>query len=587
MKRIKLQFFLFTLLFLSEFIVSDTIEFKASVNADKIGIDDVMVYTLTIEGIKNPSQPNINFSPNFKVSYVSTSSNFKYINGEISRYTSFIYYLRPLKVGYFTIPVLTYKFEGKEYKTRGFKIDVVEGSLNIPTPTRERWPGIGDDDFFRSPFRKRQPQQEIDVILKSQVSKKNVFKGEQIVYRLLLYSRNTIGSVNMLSNQSFPGFWQEWFPVPRSIDGKPKIIEGKSYQVYEIRKVALFPTSTGRLTISPLRFQLSLVEDSFSFLSNTRNIMRSSPEVKINVLDLPEGAKNLSVGSFKFDIVSEKNEIDINDILSLKLRIKGNGNIKTVNIPQFEKNDYFKIYPAKITRDFNFGKDDLSGLIEVEIPVTFKKTGLINFPSIKFRYFDPETSKIIEKNSKPIIVKVTGKREKQDGVITIPRTEIIKKGEDIEFIKTGSIYNQKKNYYKLKLFIVLLIIPFILNLIFLIKIFIFDRMISQSKAFKKKKLINKTIKELKNIKNYGEIFSILESYLSEKTGMGLSEINNQSIENLLTGYNVSPRDIKMFIKLKSESESSHFSPQKKSEKELRESLKLLIEILKRINNRLK
>ena len=34
----------------------ENVEIKASINADKIGIDDVLIYTLTFKGIDNPTQ---------------------------------------------------------------------------------------------------------------------------------------------------------------------------------------------------------------------------------------------------------------------------------------------------------------------------------------------------------------------------------------------------------------------------------------------------------------------------------------------------------------------------------------------------
>jgi hypothetical protein len=186
---------------------------------------------------------------------------------------------------------------------------------------------------------------------------------------------------------------------------------------------------------------------------------------------------------------------------------------------------------------------------------------------------------------------VKGVKEKQETALTIPQTEIIKKGEDIDFIKKGNIYDQEQYYYKTGYFKILLVIFFLLNLLFLLKLFVFDRFIAQSTLLKKKKLLNNTINQLKEVREYGEISPILEEYLKEKAGLGLSEINNLCIEELFSKYRVNDSDIKIFIKLKSESELSRFSPQKATgkgvRKKLRNDLKQLIEILKRIDGRVK
>jgi hypothetical protein len=391
----------------------------------------------------------------------------------------------------------------------------------------------------------------------------------------------------MTSNQSFPGFWQEWYPVPQSIQSADATLGGKNYKVFEIRKAALFPTETGTITIPSVKFELLLREDSFSFFSDTRQIYRSSPELKINVSELPAEAEGLPVGRFNFEVTANKKEIDINDILTLKIKINGRGNIKTLDVPSVESGNYFKIYPAKISRSSNYDENYLSGTVEAEVPVSFKETGLISFPAIELKYYDPDMARVITKTSSPIAVTVTGAKEKEESASTVPMTEIVKKGEDIDFIKTGDIYDQRNKFYKTGLFKVLIIIFFLLNLLLILKILVVDRFISQSELLKKKKLLNKTIGSLRTIREYGEIFPILENYLKRKAGLGLSEINNFNIEALFEKHGVGNNDIKNFVRIKSDSESSRFSPVKKSGKELKQDLKMLIDILKGIDSKLK
>jgi hypothetical protein len=225
--------------------------------------------------------------------------------------------------------------------------------------------------------------------------------------------------------------------------------------------------------------------------------------------------------------------------------------------------------------------------VEAEVPLSFKEKGLISFPTIDFKYYNPRTGQVVTKKSKPLIIKVTGKKEKEESAATVTRTEIVKKGEDIDFIKTGHIYEQRNKFYKTGLFKLLFVVFFIFNLLFILKIIIYDRFISRSDLLIKKKLLNKTINNLRSIREYGEIFPIIENYLKGKAGLGLAEINNYSIENLFEKYGVGSNDIKTFVRIKAESESSRFSPVKKSVQELKQDLKILTEILKRIDTKIK
>lgn len=573
---------------------SRDVEVKASISTDKIGIDDVLIYTVTFKGINNPQQPEVSHFKDFKAVQTSRSSEFRFVNGVASSYTNFMFYLMPQKTGKLIIPPVTYQHEGREYKTQAFTVEVVQGSLTPSQPQRTRprtWPFDGDEDDPLAPFRRQRQRQEIDVKVLPFVSKKKVVAGEQVMFSVRLYTRNRIQGPRPVSNPSIPGFWQEWYPTPKVFDVENKLINGKVYTVAEILKVALFPTKSGAITIPSIKFEMGVADaDPFSIFSTSRPIYRSTPELTVNVSPLPPGAQGLPVGQFRLNVTANKKEMNVNDILTLEIRITGKGNVKTVNVPEIKDSIYYKVYPAKISRDFNFQKDSLTGFVESEVPVSFKKTGMISFPPLELKYFDPDTSRAVVLKNQPIIINVTGQKEKEKIALTIPKTEIIKTGEDIDFIKAGKIYNQDEKFYKKKYFIVILLLSFLLNVLFLLKVVVFDRFIIQSTLLKQKKLINQTIKNLRDTRDYGDISPVLENYLKGKTGLGLSEINNHTIGELLGKYGVHEVDIKAFIQIKSQSESSRFSPDKAtatSSKQLKSDIKRLLEVLKRIDSKIK
>lgn len=387
------------LLFLAAAIFPSAVEFKAGVNADRIGLDDVLIYTLTFSGITNPTQPDLSGLADFKIVQTSQSSEFQFVNGASAYSTHFVYYLAPVRVGNLNIPAAVFPIGGKEYRTRSFQIQVVKGSLTPqgPTPGRQRSPF--DDDIPDSPFMKRESR--IDVQLKARVSKSRALKGEQIIFRAILYTTNTVDSVNLQSNQSLEGFWQEWFPVPQTITGKSEMINGTLYQVFEVRKAALYPTKSGILTIPPLNFQFGLVDPHSAFFGS-RPVIRSTPELKIEVVEPPQEAADLPVGTFSMEAGSDRNETDINGIISLRLKISGTGNIKTLEPPALASSDSYKMFPAKISRDTTFSGESLSGIVTCETPVSFTRSGLVSFPPFKFRYFNPAIRKIVELKSAPL-----------------------------------------------------------------------------------------------------------------------------------------------------------------------------------------
>ena len=93
-------------------------ELSASISADRIGIDDVLIYTVTFKGINNPQQPDVSHFKDFRTEQTSQSSEIRIVNGVASYFTNFMFYLVPTKTGKLTLPPVTYQYEGKEYKTQ-------------------------------------------------------------------------------------------------------------------------------------------------------------------------------------------------------------------------------------------------------------------------------------------------------------------------------------------------------------------------------------------------------------------------------------------------------------------------------------
>lgn len=362
----------------------------------------------------------------------------------------------------------------------------------------------------------------------------------------------------MLSDKSITGFWQEWFPEPQSIEGETKNINGKVYLVYVIRKAALFPTSSGKINIPALKFEMALRDDMFGMFSSSQPVIRATVPLAIQVRDLPPAATGLPVGKFTFDVRPVKTTVNINDILTLKIKIAGSGNVKTITPPEFPSNDDFRVYPPKIANNISYQDSGISGYIEAEVPIAFKKNGDIILPALPFKYFDPQQGAVVALNSAPITIHVSGTKEKQDSAETIAHTEIIKTGEDIDFIKNGTISNQDKNLYMSPYFILLLLMPFLLNLFYLVKKYVFDRFVTNNVLVVGRKRLHRTINALHHVTNRGEISPILETYLKEKTGVGLSALTNQGIDQLLARYGVSDADVKTFIRLKNGKNQTRF-----------------------------
>jgi hypothetical protein len=558
---------------------------RAAINADKIGLDDTLIYTLTFKNINNPSQPDLTHWDDFRTLQTSRSSEFHFSNGASTSSTSFTYYLMPTRTGKLTLPPVHYSHEGSDYQTQSLTVEVVKGSLNPrPSSPLNRPTPIGED-FLASPFQNRQPQ-AVDARLQAVISKKSCFKDEQLLFRILLYTRNRIEAVNMVSSPSFAGFWQEWFPLPQSITASSENVNGVIYQVYEIRKAALFPNESGNLTIPALQFELQLADPESMFFGS-KPVRRSTQPLKINVSELPAAATGLPVGQFSFSVICPQTRADNNDIVTLQMKISGSGNSKTIIPPAYQNDEYIQVYPAKISQESSYNPLALNGTVRVEIPAAFKKAGTITFPSLEFKYLDPASRSIISLRSQALFIAVSGDKMKQDRSLTLPQSAIVQKGEDIDFIKSASIDDQSIYFYRQDWYAWVIAFLFAVNLIFLLKISLWQRYIVSSPLLKNRQILGLTLRRLARIKHYEDIAAILEYYCKEKSGLGFAEINNQKIGELLTQRRVPGGSVENFLFIKSQAELAKFSPLKKTQPELKSDLQALRILLKEIDKKLK
>jgi hypothetical protein len=557
----------------------------AEISAEKIGLDDTLVYTLTFRDIENPAQPDLSHLDDFRTLQTSRSSEYQLRDGASSSSTRFIYYLMPTRTGRLVLPPVSYSHQGREYRTQGFTIEVVKGSLASPPAPQAGPPSFFDDDFFASPFRDQQPQ-KVDAYLRAVLSKGSCLRGEQLLYRVLLYTRNRIESVNMLSGASFAGFWQEWFPVPQSITPTTEKVGGAIYQVYEIRKAALFASESGTLTIPSLQFELQLADPRSAFFG-AQAIRRSTQEVKVTVSEPPAAAAGLPVGQFSFTLECPQEKADINEIVTLRMTISGSGNAKALIPPLMPSSDQALVYPAKVTQESAYAPAGLTGTLRAEIPVSFKQTGAVVFPGLEFRYFDPERRVVVSLRSSPLKMQVTGEKIPAELSRTLPQSAILQQGEDIDFIKGGELHDQSRPLHRRAWFPLLIAALFAGNLLVLLKVTAWDRGIAASPRLRGRRILARALRRLDGIRHPEDIAPAMESYFSEKSGLGLAEVNDRRIAEVLASRQVPQASIDRFLFIKGQSELARFSPQKKSALELKKDLQALRGLFRELDRKMK
>lgn len=469
--------------------MAQDVVFSAQATAEKMGIEDQVQIQYTIKNtqdIKRLGPDHNELSKDFHIlggPFTSQSSQI-YVNdkGQMaqSMSVSMTYVLQPKHTGKLTIPAaIAQTNAGDTYKSNSVPIEVVKGSIAPPPQQQQRRRDPFFDDPFEAMMRQRQrqmqalqqqrgnrrqqqpqPAEELnldkDLFIKVVVDKNKVHVGEQITASYKLYARVPM-NVNISKLPSLNGFWTQDFDMPKGkITPVEEIVNGERYQVFTLKKSALFPQQTGTLELDPAEaegvarvvqkiqqdpfFQNSFgslfMDDPFfndDFFSTMayRDVpvkLKSSP-VKIQVEPLPEKGKpehyGGAVGAFTIESSLDKKSITTDDVVNLKLTISGSGNIKLIEAPVLELPNGLTSYDPAIVDTITGRSTTISGSKIITYTITPRTPGDYDIPSIPFSYFNTRTGKYVTLNTEPAKLHVDmGKGYKQDAHKEIALTDI-------------------------------------------------------------------------------------------------------------------------------------------------------------------
>ncbi len=440
--------------------------FTASVDKNPVGVSDRFTLSFELQNAGAGAGRNLQL-PDLKDFVIlggpNQSSSMQFINGVVSSSVTYTYVLQAKAVGKWTIGAATIEAGGKTLTSAPLSIDVVKGSprpQQQPNSPPDIAGQIGDNLF-----------------LKAIVDKTHVIQGEQLNLTFKLYTRVSVVNYSVDKNPTLTGFWSEEIENPKNIELVTETVHGKQYRVGVIRKLALFPTQSGTLEISPMDVNTTVQVqnrsldpfDSFfrdPFGRNANYSVKSEP-LKIRVDPLPPGAPagfKGAIGNFKMTAtVDHKNGVT-NEPITLKIAISGSGNIKLLESPEVSVPADFEQYTPKVT-DNTSREGQISGSKSFEYLLIPRYPGIKEIKPVTFVYFDLRKRQYVTLRSEPIELRIEqGAAVANPSMAGVSRGDVQVLSEDIRFIKvTDPGLRRGAGYvYDSTLFLFMLALPLLI-----------------------------------------------------------------------------------------------------------------------------
>ncbi|HEU4402882.1 MAG TPA: BatD family protein [Candidatus Polarisedimenticolia bacterium] len=585
--------------------LAQEVRVRASVDRTSIaeGEDVSLSVEIVASSIDQAAPPDLSTMDEFDVvAGPSVSTRFQWINGRTSASRTYGYVLRPKGSGTRTIPSLGLLVQGRTYRTQSIDVEVRPGGGGRGAPGTPAGPGPTGGGAPRPPAPGRPSGAAPgvaagggpDVRVRAEVDERSVFVGQQVTLRVLLDTQTEILNLGLKESPTFPGFWAEEITLPESLQTRRVQIGEATYVEGTLMKRALFPTSSGTLTIPPIAYQLQVRRrsqdpiESF-FFTPTESIVRRSDPVTISVRPLPLESKPAgftgAVGNFTLTLNADRKEAQVNDAIGLKVRIVGEGNLNSVTTPPLPELSDFKQYTPKVTSNSSIQGERLRGEKVWDYVLIPLAPGSQTLPPITFSFFDPKSAEYRSVTSQPISIQVARGAERPGSQApAVAQSDVRLLRRDIHYIRQApdGLRDRSRPFYRSPLFAALLLMPLAADLGILVVSRRRGSLLAGARLRRQRRARASAARRLKEARRrlspptsrqfYAAVAGALTDYVADKFDTAAAGLTHDRIEDLLVARGVTADLRAVFHRCLEACDYARFAPSSSGQEEMRRTL---------------
>ncbi len=575
------RIFLLTLLFFIAFVpvMADDVKFVASAPRQAISGQQFQIsFTLQNATGSEFRAPEFTGCVELFGPATSQSTQMNFANGKMLKSTefSYTYTLRADKKGTHTIAPATIKVDGKLLSSNSLTIKILPPDKNIRSqsssaPTSQQVASSEDPDVFAR------------LIL----SKTSVYEQEPILATIRVYCRNAnlTGGYGNMNLPKFDGF------VSQELEIQPEIelenYKDNNYQVFDIKKVLLYPQRTGDIKIESGSFDLSLlvyrpVRGFFGEIMRgqqelIRTVETRPVTIKVKSLPSPRPATYMNaVGrDLKLSSTVSHEKLKTNEAMTLKLTLSGTGNLKYIKNPEVDFPVDFDVYDPKIATNLQNTISGVKGSRTIEYTAIPRSAGDFVIPSVEFTYFDLATNSYKTLRTPEYNINVEKGETSASGTVLAnfsDKEAVRHLNQDIRYIKLGNLQQtlHPSFFHGTWAYRLFYIIPIMLFLAFVLFNYKKARENADLVGLKTKKankvatrrlkIAGKYLREHNSEHFYEETLKALWGYLGDKLQLPHSVLTRDNVAAELQKFGASENLTDSFIKVIDTCEFARYAP---------------------------
>ena len=532
----------------------------ASVDVNQLAVNET--FTFKIDAKDADNMPRINLAPlekNFTIiSGPAQQTSYQWINGKATSSKTLTWTLVPNQKGQLTIPALTVTVDGKKLKTKPIRINV-KGSGQV----------VNKDELF----------------LLAEIDQDEVYVGEQVTVTYKLYTRVQMSLEDIKYPESV-GFWTEELSVPRPPRFNQTTINGVLYNVATLYKVALFPTKTGELELTPMtvrcnvqiqkkrKRQRSIFGDPFfnNFFNETVQKVLRTESRKIRVKPYPAGQPanfTGAVGEFKLAASVDTDKVKANEAVTYYVELQGTGNLNMFSLPKLDFPETMEVFPPTASFEQKQLWDQFTGNMKWEYILIPRQAGKVFLPRIELAYFNPKDEQFHSISSRSVELNISpAKDQLTSGTSGFTKEEIALLGQDIHYNVTSPRSWIERGSRGIPIWVWT---SYILAAGLFLAPVTFTRYQQQRIATTGQRMSHRALKRaLKSLQTQSSIENVaftVYTYLKERWQLKTDKMDPLFVEQELNGI-IPPEELEELIQLLKDCDAGRYSPETMTDQDI-------------------
>ncbi|MGE0786462.1 MAG: BatD family protein [Sandaracinaceae bacterium] len=281
--------------------------------------------------------------------------------------------LEARRAGRFELEPATVILAGQRFRSAGLTIEVTDRAGSVPSspndPNAAPTQMPGQTSLPPSTDLADGMQFDPSGFLRTWIDPGNPYVGQQATIGVYLYLPQPLsGNPQITQEPTTDGFWvQDLLPPSRSLEAQRQEVNGRTFYVYLLRRLAAFPLSEGDLTIGPTQITVEATSlfDVFGMGNRTAEPwVRTGVPLTLHVRplpDLPHAQGPVHVGALSIRAELDRSQIATGDAVTLTITANGTGAMAQLRIPDPEM-DGLRVLAPEIRDQITTRNDVVSGV---------------------------------------------------------------------------------------------------------------------------------------------------------------------------------------------------------------------------------